>query len=107
MKVGKTVFVSGTPGYGSDRKVAVGDFSAQIKQVMENIATSKDIWCQLGSRGENDCVLVRPSDFDEMNRVYAQYFTDGAFQARTTVIVSSLPSPDFLVEIECEAILDQ
>jgi 2-iminobutanoate/2-iminopropanoate deaminase len=50
--------------------------------------------------------LVRPSGFNEMNRIYARYFLDGAFPARTTVVVSSMPSPDFLVEIEREAVLD-
>jgi 2-iminobutanoate/2-iminopropanoate deaminase len=107
VKVGKSLFVSGTPGYGSDRKVAVGDVSAQIKQVMENItAVLKASGADWDRVVKTTVFLVRPGDFDEMNRIYGQYFPDGKFPARTTVVVSGLPSPDFLVEIECEAVLE-
>jgi 2-iminobutanoate/2-iminopropanoate deaminase len=40
-----------------------------------------------------------------MNRIYASYFAVGKFPARTTCYVNALPQPDFLVEIECEAVL--
>jgi 2-iminobutanoate/2-iminopropanoate deaminase len=50
-------------------------------------------------------LLMRASDFAEMNRIYASYFSDGEYPARTTVIVAGLPHPDFLLEIECEALL--
>ncbi len=33
------------------------------------------------------------------------YFADGHYPARTTTVVSALPSLDFLIEIEGEAIL--
>jgi 2-iminobutanoate/2-iminopropanoate deaminase len=39
VKVGTVLFVSGTPGY-KDGKLAIGDFSAQMKQLMENIANT-------------------------------------------------------------------
>jgi enamine deaminase RidA (YjgF/YER057c/UK114 family) len=41
-----------------------------------------------------------------MNRIYASYFASGKFPARTTLIVSALPHPDFLLEIECEALIE-
>jgi 2-iminobutanoate/2-iminopropanoate deaminase len=107
VKVGKFVFVSGTPGYGSDRKVAVGDFSAQMKQVMENVTvvlrTSGADWNRVA---KTTVFLVCHDDFAKMNEIYAQSFPDGKFTARTTVVVSSLPSPDFLIEIEVEAVLE-
>jgi 2-iminobutanoate/2-iminopropanoate deaminase len=107
VKVGKLVFVSGTPGYGIDRKVAVGDFSAQMKQVMENVAailkTSGADWNRVA---KTTVFLVRPDDFAQMHEIYAQSCPDGKFPARTTVVVSSLPSPDFLIEIEVEAVLE-
>jgi 2-iminobutanoate/2-iminopropanoate deaminase len=107
VKVGKLVFVSGTPGYGGDRKVAVGDFSTQMKQVMENISavlkTSGADWSRVA---KTTVFLVRPGDFTKMSEIYALSFSDGKFPARTTVVLSSLPSPDFLVEIEVEAVLE-
>jgi enamine deaminase RidA (YjgF/YER057c/UK114 family) len=49
--------------------------------------------------------LTRREDFAEMNRIYARYFPDGNYPARTTAIVVALPQPDFLLEIECVAVL--
>jgi enamine deaminase RidA (YjgF/YER057c/UK114 family) len=40
-----------------------------------------------------------------MNRIYAAHFPDGKYPARTTAIVYSLPRPNFLLEIECVAVL--
>ena len=48
----------------------------------------------------------RAAIFAEMNRVYSTYFPSGHYPARTTVVVSALPHPDFLLEIECEALLE-
>jgi 2-iminobutanoate/2-iminopropanoate deaminase len=107
VKAGKQVFVSGTPAYGSDGKVAVGDFDAQIRQVMDNIgATLKGAGTDWSRFVKTTIYLTRPGDFADMNRVYSTYFTDGKFPARTTVTVAGLPSPDFLLEIECEAVLE-
>ena len=50
-------------------------------------------------------LLTRTTDFAEMNRIYSTYFLNGTYPARTTAIVASLPNPDFLLEIECQAVL--
>jgi 2-iminobutanoate/2-iminopropanoate deaminase len=106
VKVGKFVFVSGTPGYDNG-KLAVGDFTAQMKRVMENIiATLKASGTGMERVVKTNVLLVRAADFDEMNRIYASYFPDGKYPARTTVVVAGLAHPDFLLEIECEAVLE-
>jgi 2-iminobutanoate/2-iminopropanoate deaminase len=106
VKVGKLVFVSGTPGY-KDGKLAIDDFPAQMKQVMDNISnTLKSAGTDWGRVVKTNVFLTRSADFGEMNTIYATYFPDGKYPARTTVVVAGLPSPDFLLEIECEAILD-
>jgi 2-iminobutanoate/2-iminopropanoate deaminase len=103
VKVGNFIFVSGTPAY-KDGKIAIGDFPAQMKQVMENIAgTLKLAGTSLDRVVKTNVMLTHSGDFDEMNRIYATYFTEGKYPARTTVVVAGLPSPDFLLEIECEA----
>ena len=106
VKVGNLVFVSGTPGY-KDGKLSVGDFGAQMKQAMENVAE------QLKSAGtgwdrvaRTTVMLVRRDDFGEMNRIYGEYFSQGKYPARTTTIVAGLPCADFLVEVEVEAVLE-
>jgi reactive intermediate/imine deaminase len=106
VKVGKHVFVSGIPGYDPHGALAVGDFPAQMQQVMENIAAilqaSGTGWDRVA---RTRVFLTRPQDFDDMNRIYAAYFPEGKFPARTTMYVHALPQPDFLLEIECEAVL--
>jgi 2-iminobutanoate/2-iminopropanoate deaminase len=106
VKVGKMIFVAGTPGF-KDGKIAIGDFAAQMKQSMDIIAD------QLRSTGagwdrvvKTTVMLVRREDFGEMNRIYGGYFPAGKYPARTTAIVAGLPSADFLVEVECEAVLE-
>jgi 2-iminobutanoate/2-iminopropanoate deaminase len=106
VKVGKMVFVSGSPGY-KDGRLAIGDFASQMKQSMDNITE------QLKSAGAGwdrvvkiTVMLVRRDDFGEMNRIYGGYFVEGKYPARTTIVVAGLPSPDFLVEVECEAVLE-
>jgi len=106
VKVGKFVFVGGTPGF-RDGKVAAGDFAAQMKQVMENVTdTLKAAGAGWDRVVKTNVILTHSSDLDEMNRIYASYFHDGKYPARTTTIVAALPSPNFLVEIECEAVLE-
>lgn len=106
VKAGKFLFVSGTPAFDANGKLAVGDFPAQMKQAMENItAVLKTAGTSWDRVVKTNVLLVRSSDFAEMNRIYATYFADGKFPARTTSVVAGLPHPDFLLEIECEAVL--
>jgi 2-iminobutanoate/2-iminopropanoate deaminase len=107
VRAGKTLFVSGMPPFGQGGKIAVGDFPAQMKQVMENLTgvlkSSGAGWDRVV---KTTVYLTRFQDFAEMNRIYASYFPSGSHPARTTVVVSALPHPDFLLEIECEAVLE-
>src|SRR5207244_4279053 len=107
VKVGKSIFVSGMPAFDANGKLAVGDFSAQMKQVMDNLTGILKVAGTDWSRVvKTNVLLMRASDFAEMNRVYSSYFPDGKYPARTTVVVAGLPHPDFLLEIECEALLE-
>jgi reactive intermediate/imine deaminase len=107
VKVGKSIFVSGMPAFDADGKLAVGDFPTQMKQVMDNLtgvlkAAGTD-WSRVV---KTNVLLMRARDFGEMNRIYSSYFPDGRYPARTTVVVAGLPHPDFLLEIECEVLLE-
>ncbi len=106
VKVGQHLFVSGIPAFDTEGMLAIGNFTAQMNQVMENItrvlAASGAGWDRVAKM---NVMLTRREDFAEMNRIYATYFPLGKFPARTTTILVSLPQPDFLLEIECEAIL--
>jgi len=107
VKVGKLVFVSGIPALDANGKIAVGDFPAQMKQVMENISgILKSAGTGWDHVVKTNILLVRRDDFKEMNQIYASYFPSKKYPARTTAVVASLPNPDFLLEIECIAALD-
>jgi 2-iminobutanoate/2-iminopropanoate deaminase len=107
VKAGKLVFVSGTPWFDAAGKLAVGDFPTQMRQAMDNVTAALR---SAGTGWEHvvkvNVILIRQQDFADMNRIDASYFPDGRYPARTTTVVSALPQPDFLLEIECEAVLD-
>ena len=106
VKVGNLLFISGIPAYDSEGRLAVGDFPAQMRQVMASII---GILAEAGAGWDRvakvNVLLTRREDFEEMNRIYAEHFPDGKYPARTTAIVYSLPRPNFLLEIECIAVL--
>ena len=103
VKTGNLVFVSGTPAFYGDRQIAKGDFPAQMHQVMKNIqAVLAAAGSSLDKVVKVNVILVRKSDWEDMNRIYREYFKEGNFPARTT-IVCDLANADFLLEIECVA----
>ncbi|KAB0637761.1 RidA family protein [Burkholderia stagnalis] len=107
VKAGHLLFVAGTPALDKNGKVAANDFTAQMNQVMENIGgVLKAAGVGWDRVVKVTVLLVRREDFKEMNRIYATHFAPGKYPARTTAIVASLPNPDFLLEIDCEAIVD-
>jgi 2-iminobutanoate/2-iminopropanoate deaminase len=107
VKVGKSLYVSGMPAFDANGKLAVGDFSTQMKQVMENLTrVLKESGTDWSRVVKTNVFLIRAGDFPDMNRIYGAYFQEGKYPARTTVFVAGLPHPDFLLEIECEASLE-
>jgi 2-iminobutanoate/2-iminopropanoate deaminase len=103
VRVGNLVFVSGTTPFDVHRNIAKGDFKAQMHQVMKNIqAILEAAGSSLDKVVKVNVILVRISDFADMNEIYTQYFKEGNYPARTTV-EARLAGPDFLLEIECVA----
>lgn len=107
VKVGKLVFVSGTPPFAPDGTIARDCFTVQMQQVMKNVALVLEKagagWDRVAKA---TILLTREQDFAEMNRIYSRYFPSGQYPARTVAYVAALPHRDFLVEIECQAVLD-
>jgi len=103
VKTGNLVFVSGMPAYYGERQIAKGDFPAQMHQVLKNIQA---VLAAAGTSMEKivkmNVILTRKQDWEDMNRIYKEYFREGDYPARTT-IVCDLANPDFLLEIECVA----
>jgi len=106
VKSGGFVFVSGITPFTLDQKLAVGDFDAQMRQVMTNLGAVLEASGSSFDRVVRTTVyLARQSDWRRMNEIYAPHWRPGEYPARTAV-EAKLPHPDFLIEIECIAEAD-
>lgn len=107
VRAGRIVAVSGTAPLGPDgRTVGVGDATAQAQRCLEII---RDALKALGAG--LDCVvrtrtmLIRIEDWEAVGLVHGEFF-GGIRPANTVVQVTRFIDPDWLVEIEADAVID-
>jgi enamine deaminase RidA (YjgF/YER057c/UK114 family) len=106
VRVGDTVYVSGTVAWGDDGKlVGVGDMYAQAKQAIRNIEKA------LIEAGASMADVVRTriyvtdiSGLEEAARAHGEAFGE-IRPASSMVEVSALAEPEMLFEIEAIAVL--
>ena len=77
-----------------------GDISAQTRKSLENVkAILESNGMTMDNVVKTTVFLAHMSDFAAMNAVYAEFFTEGQYPARSAVEVGALPK-GALVEIE-------
>lgn len=99
------LFVSGSTALDPHTgQVAPGGMREQTRQVLENLkATVESLGASLDDTVKVHVYIVNMDDFPAMNEVYKEYFPDPP--ARTTVGISALARPEYLVEIDLIAAL--
>jgi enamine deaminase RidA (YjgF/YER057c/UK114 family) len=106
-KVGKTLYIAGQVAIDiQGNLVGKGDFEAQVRQVYTNL---KNILQEAGGGLENivkmTTILTHYGYMEGRRKIHKEFFGD-IMPPNTLLIIDSLASPDFMVEVEAIAVLD-
>jgi enamine deaminase RidA (YjgF/YER057c/UK114 family) len=107
VRIGHHVYVSGTVGRGADGEIIAGGVYEQARQAIANIRVALE---QAGA-GLADVVrtriyLIDIDKQDEASRAHREAFGN-VRPASTMVEVRRLASPEMLVELEADAVVDR
>ena len=107
VRVGSVIAVSGTAPLGSDgRTVGIGDAGAQSRRCLEIIASALEkAGASLQHVVRTRTLLLRIEDWQAVAAVHGEFFGD-IRPANTIMQVSRFIDPDWLVEFEADAIID-
>ena len=106
-KVGKTLYIAGQVARDVPGKlVGKGDFEAQARQVYTNL---RNILEEAGGGLRNivktTTILTHYGNVESYRKIRNEFFGD-MMPPNTLLIIESLASPDFMIEVEAIAVLD-
>ena len=105
VRVGNIIAVSGTAPLSSDgRTVGIGDPAAQARRCLEIIADSLEgLGTTISETVRTRILLRRIDDWKAVGQVHGEFFND-VRPATTVMQVVGFIDPDWLVEIEADAV---
>jgi enamine deaminase RidA (YjgF/YER057c/UK114 family) len=106
VRVGNIIAVGGTAPIGTNGKtVALGDAAAQARRSLEIIRNALEgLGADLSHVIRTRILLTRIEDWESVGKVHGEIF--GEIRPVTTVMqVSRFADPDWLIEIEADAVL--
>ena len=105
VRIGKIVAVGGTAAGSGGKPIAVGDPAAQTRAIMEMIAKAlEDASTSLQDVVRTRIYLTDIAHWEAAGKVHGEFF--GEIRPASTMIeVSRFINPDWLVEIEADAVI--
>ncbi len=104
---GNLMYLSGQlPICPEQGEITAADIEGQTRQSLMNVkAILESVGCTMDDVVKTTVFLKDIADFGKMNGVYAEFFSEGNYPARSAFQVAALPK-DALVEIEVVALKD-
>ncbi len=108
VRAGRIIAISGTAPIGPDGKnVGRGDAAAQARRCFEIV---REALAKAGSSLDDvvrtRVLLTRIQDWEKVGKVHGEFF--GAIRpANTTMQVAGFIDPEWLVEVEVDAVIDE